>query len=73
MLTTEEFDATLAKTGINVKRQLEDIFQAFGLDTTHLDNAIFTTDRGSNIISVLKEEERWIVSTMCYTEWYNRV
>ena len=58
VLTTEEFDATLAKTGINVKRQLEDIFQAFGLDTTHLDNAIFTTDRGSNIISALKEEER---------------
>ena len=58
MLTTEEFDATLAKTGMNVKRQLEDIFQAFGLDTTHLDNAIFTTDRGSNIISALREEER---------------
>ena len=58
VLTTEEFDATLAKTGINVKLQLEDIFNTLGLDTTHLDNAIFTTDRGTNIISALKDEER---------------
>ena len=58
VLTTEEFDSTLAKTGINVKEQLVDIFQALGLETDHLQNAIFTTDKGSNIVLALKEEER---------------
>ena len=56
VLTTEEFDSTLAKTGINIKQQLEDIFQSLGLETDHLQNAIFTTDKGSNIVLALKEE-----------------
>ena len=58
VLTTEEFDPTLPKTGINLKEQLEDIFNALGLDSKHIDNAIFTTDKGTNIVCALKDEVR---------------
>ena len=58
VLTTDEFDSTLPKTGINLKAQLEDIFEALGLDSKHLENAIFTTDKGTNIVYALKDEVR---------------
>ena len=58
VLVTEEFDTTLAKTGINIKHQLVDIFQGFGLDERHLEKAIFTTDKGTNIILALESFER---------------
>ena len=68
VLTTEEFDSSLAKTGINIKQQLEDIFQSLGLETDHLQNAIFTTDKGSNIVLALKEER-----LVCINHVLNRV
>ena len=68
VLITEEFDATLPKTGINVKEQLMNIFQGFGLEDL-FKNAIFTTDKGTNIISALEEVER----VDCINHVLNRV
>ena len=54
VLITDEFDATLTKTGINVKEQLVEIFHGFGLEEEHFEKLIFTTDTGTNIVSAWK-------------------
>ena len=41
-----------------MKNALHDVFTSFGITKQQLDQAVFTTDRGSNMIVALKEEER---------------
>ena len=58
VLATQEFSSTLAKTGINVKQHLTEIFQHYEINTDLLTKAVFTTDKGSNIVCALRDEER---------------
>lgn len=70
VLCTDEFGADQRKTGVNVKASLLSSLAKFGIDsncTTH--PKIFTTDRGSNIIVALRDEER----LDCFNHVLNRV
>ena len=73
VLTTDEFDSTLPKTGINLKAQLEDIFEALGLDSKHLENAIFTTDKGTNIVYAwINVEYKWTLNIKEHMLYINK-
>ena len=58
VLTTHEFPEDQQKTGINIRQHLQEIFQEMGLSPELLKRAVFTTDKGSNIILALRDEER---------------
>ena len=58
VVCTDDFDPTQKKTGVNVKAALLSSLSKFGIDSSHLRRAIFTTDKGSNIVVALKSEER---------------
>ncbi len=57
VLCTNEFDATKKKTGDNIKAAIVTLLQELGVSMKDHD-VTFTTDRGSNMISALKSENR---------------
>ena len=69
IICTDEFNAALPKTGHNVKAALMDSLQQFNINTEHLKKAVFTTDKGSNIVLALTDEER----LNCVNHIINRV
>ena len=58
VLITEEYDSAHPKTAENLRQQLNEIFLGYGLGHQRLEKVIFTTDKGSNIISALKDLDR---------------
>lgn len=57
VLCTDEFDATLKKTGDNIKAAIKVELQSLGLNTDS-SNLTFTTDRGANMIAALRNDNR---------------
>ena len=58
VIATQEFPAGQQKTGVNVRQHLQDIFTEFNISSQQLHKAAFTTDKGSNIIAALQDEDR---------------
>ena len=58
VVCTDEFDSAQKKTGINVKACLLASLSTFGISTDDLEFCVFTTDRGSNMILALQNEDR---------------
>ena len=58
VLSTQEFPSSLPKTGVNIKQHLTEIFDSFGISPAMLQRVVFTTDRGSNIVYALRDDER---------------
>ena len=58
VLCTEEFDPAAKKTGVNVRLSMLAVFASCGITTSQISRSVFTTDRGSNMIVALQQEER---------------
>ena len=69
VMCTDSFDSTQRKTGVNIKAHLLQSFAKFGIDQSLLQNAVYTTDKGSNILVALRDQER----LDCFLHILNRV
>lgn len=58
VISTAEFDSTLKKTGSNIKAALTAILQGYNITPAHTSRSVYTTDRGSNMILALSDDER---------------
>lgn len=58
VMCTDDFPSDQQKTGANLKTHLLESFAKLGIGADLLKNAVFTTDKGSNILVALRDEER---------------
>ena len=58
VLCTEEFNLSLKETGVNIKSSVLASLSASGIDVVLSRKCVFTTDRGSNMVSALRSDER---------------
>ena len=58
VICTDLFNPTQRKTGVNLKAHILESLSKFGISSDLLSKCIFTTDKGSNIVLALRNEER---------------
>ena len=58
LVCCDPLDCTQKKTGVNVRAAILKSFARFSIDESLIKNAVFSTDRGSNIILALTDDER---------------
>ncbi len=58
VISTEEFDATQKKTGVDVRAFINAILSSYDITTEQISRTVFTTDRLSNMVVALRDDDR---------------